>query len=563
MYWLTWKQEQNPLLVPKDSKDNLLTGDYYYYGVSPSIANQGSLLDFGGLGLSEEDGVLLDGRSSPWFAVGVTELFPPVDRKIPAWRTKDENNYLANTTILYVWKYTECGSWIIPSFSPTKPPTPPPSDSPTPTPTTFPTEHPTKSPTTGSPSKSPSPAPSKNPSPAPSKNPSAAPTINPTPTPTTYPTPNPSSRPTEKPTLQPTFERSPVPTVVWTGIKLDSSNDNQFLYMLAGFSVGGFLVVCFILILCWMRLDGSRSEEMRKTMVEIERIRSSRIRSLEDKAGSQPRDFLPAPAPPLRNNLSLSRVSPNYSSTHPGHIVLNSSPSILIDGKPSISRTSGYQLPIESTRSKYSVSKSKSYIPSPRSTSRGQEDSSRMELSYPSILPVIQMPMELSLISGTTTDEASIIRRRRHRQRRSSLSPRVGKRGRRKTEEEVRSRVTPADSSESESDSSQSSSLGQKKTSTARRKSKGLLEDAWSKGQSEAYLHECWSDEDPAPEPRKWRRELSRDTHSVRSLRSVDEHTSLRPIAYRTPSVTYSETSHQKDTSVRDLSLYLVPQNGD
>merc|ERR1719285_1301601 len=482
IYWLTWKQEKNPLSIEPLSTEYLLIGDY---GVSSNIHSYGTLLDFGGLGRSTDSGVLLDGRSDfgSWFSVGVTEsieLTQTPNTKIPGWRNRAQQIYWANTVILYLWN-TTCGTWRISSLSPTNPPTTPPTKPPSPIPTSQPSRSPTPVPTT---------FPTKYPTSSPTDNPSPAPTVQPTPT----------SQPTDKPTQWPTYEPSPGPIFNVVDIEVKSSNEDHFLYMITGFSVGGFLVICFFLIICWKRFDGNQSEDMTKTMVEIERIRNSRIRTLDDKTILQHLDLSPTLGQ-LDSNLSLSRIS--RSRPCPSIASSNSRLSHMqIEGAHNTLRNSGNHKPVEIMR-RSSMSRSRSHIRNSRKTSRnigtpqrtptGHDELNRMEFSYGSIP---QTPMELSSRTNTI-NEPSVIRKRVHLSRRSSLSSRVIKQAKKKLDDAVRETKRTLDSSESETDSSESSDV-KLKSSTAPRNPQGILENIWVKGKTEASLQDIWSDDDVA-----------------------------------------------------------------
>jgi len=138
-YYIHWKQALNPLTVAADSA----TGKYVGLGISENLDND-SDLDFSGLSVSPDSGVLLDGRSTEgaWFGIAVavdielTEGDTSVG--IPAWKVSgsDGGYYFAQQVNFYVWN-ASCGDWGLPSESPTEPPTSLPSRSPSHDPTEF------------------------------------------------------------------------------------------------------------------------------------------------------------------------------------------------------------------------------------------------------------------------------------------------------------------------------------------------------------------------------------------------------------------------------------------
>lgn len=290
-YYMTWKQKWNPLEVPIDSTENLLAGEYYTYGLSSSIYRYVSLLDFGGLGLSSDVGVLVDGRSNfgPWYAVGVTLSVAhtgPYSIGIAGWRNRAGNYYLANTTRLYVWD-TGCGSWTIPSISPTirptvvptlnpsQPPTLEPSETPTSNPTPLPTETPTQIPST--------PVPSPCSSCKATMQPTSTPMIHPTGSPTTHPTQAPSLRPTTYNTKQPAMKPTSSPTISNGGVDFVPSNsDHKILYMFVGFSVSSFVLLAAALFLCSRRIERTRGEKVKQTILELHRLGTFSNSSLRD-----------------------------------------------------------------------------------------------------------------------------------------------------------------------------------------------------------------------------------------------------------------------------------------
>jgi len=307
IYYMTWKQKTNPLEVLIDSTEKLLTGDYYYYGLSPNIFQYRSILDFGGLGLSSDVGVLVDGRSKfgPWFAIGVSKNVKHTGGNsigIQGWRNRAGYYYLANKTKLYVWD-TGCGSWKIPSFSPTFKPTAVPTINPTTKPSKFPTQNPTTSPT-----KTPTEPPTTTvPSPVPSPFPSSKPTIKSTATPTTHAAP--ALEPTTWNTMEPSFEPSPNPSISNSGLVImASNNDHKLLYMIVGFSVTGFLVLAAAVLLCSKRVEMKRSEDVKQTILELYKMGTISNSTLRDSAMFQ--ESVDRNAFNMRrSNLSLSPIS--------------------------------------------------------------------------------------------------------------------------------------------------------------------------------------------------------------------------------------------------------------
>jgi len=140
-YYIHWKQALNPLSVAADSATVPLSGEYVSIGISENL-DEWSDLDFSGLSISPDSGVLLDGHSADgaWFGIAVTVDIELTDGDtsvgIPAWKVRgsDGRFYFAQQVNFYVWN-ASCGEWGIPSESPTEQPTILPSRSPTHNPT--------------------------------------------------------------------------------------------------------------------------------------------------------------------------------------------------------------------------------------------------------------------------------------------------------------------------------------------------------------------------------------------------------------------------------------------
>jgi len=134
-YWIQWKQALNPLTIGADSATDPLSGDHVSLGISENLHEDGDL-DFSGLSLSPDDGVLLDGRSTDgaWFAIAVTVDIQltkgDTSVGIPAWKfSGSDSSHFSQQVNLYVWN-SSCGEWGIPSLSPTETPTSLPSQGP-------------------------------------------------------------------------------------------------------------------------------------------------------------------------------------------------------------------------------------------------------------------------------------------------------------------------------------------------------------------------------------------------------------------------------------------------
>jgi len=230
-YYMQWEQGDNPIDVTADSINTWAASAYYWtLTVSENMETFGRM-DFGGLAVSSDPGILFDGRSTAgaYFAIGASSLmqFMDLNDGIPGFVTLAGYSYIANVIELYVWK-PECGDWTLPvepSTSLTLPPTEIPTPTPTLPPTYLPTFHPTDT-TTLDPRNFPTPLPTEVPTKistqSPTIIPTRQPTPNPTPTPTLPPTYLPTFHPTDAPTGDPTNFPTPVPTEVPTRIPTQS-----------------------------------------------------------------------------------------------------------------------------------------------------------------------------------------------------------------------------------------------------------------------------------------------------------------------------------------------------
>jgi len=230
-YYMQWEQGDNPIDVTADSINTWAASAYYWtLTVSENMETYGRM-DFGGLAVSSDPGILFDGRSTAgaYFAIGASSLmqFMDLNDGIPGFVTLAGYSYIANVIELYVWK-PECGDWTLPvepSTSLTLPPTEIPTPTPTLPPTYLPTFHPTDT-TTLDPRNFPTPLPTEVPTKistqSPTIIPTRQPTPNPTPTPALPPTYLPTFHPTDAPTRDPTDFPTPVPTEVQTGIHSQS-----------------------------------------------------------------------------------------------------------------------------------------------------------------------------------------------------------------------------------------------------------------------------------------------------------------------------------------------------
>jgi len=568
IYFLTWKQMTNPLLVNSNYTENLLVGDYSHYGVSKTIFQYGSELDFRGLGLSADVGALLDGRGNgSWFVVTATDgISVGTDSGIPGWKNVAGNFYMTNTAVLYVWN-TMCGSWVIPSMSdpptaiptanPSPIPTPVPSASPTLNPTASPTDYPTVSPTTSLPSN----GPSSIPSPVPTSKPTRSPTI------------TPSFRPSTQPTWHPTFDPTPRPSTsaAASASQVTHGNEKLLLYMLVGFSVGGFLVLLIVVLLYWRRYEAHRHDEIKKTIVELSKMTSHRASSLRESGVSLELEYANTKALAERNSTSsFSRSLSNIRTSTVGFDPVNSYD--YIEGRPS---NHSLQLPRPTMRKSLSRSKTHTYTPDWVMNQHG--DLEGLEFSYPS----------------KTTDEGKVIPKWTNKPMRISPSPRMKVIPPRKIMEWERESWSINGESENESENSETSGLkmiisgkdekfqegkllSKEQTSTylqdygkdrdavefASQKGSGSKGDRTSRTDSRVLPAKIMTQGATSGEGHATRGELSKlwaeYSRDPQSSRSLDEHNSFRPDIY-TLSKTYSDTSHHKDISKKDKAENKIP----
>jgi len=557
----------NPLAVSLNYTENLLVGDYSNYGVSKTILQYGSELDFRGLGLSSEVGVLLDGRGNgSWFVVTATDgISVGTNSGIPGWKNIANDFYMTNTAILYLWD-TTCGSWVIPSTSmsdsptvlpttnPSPIPTPIPSPSPTLNPTASPTDYPTVSPTTS----------------LPSNGPSALPSPVPTSKPTTSHTITPSSRPSAQPTWRSTLEPTPRPSISNAASQVAHGNEKAILYMIVGFSVGGFLVLLIVVLLHWRRYDAHRHNEIKKTIVELSKMASHRARSLREREVSLELEYPNTKTIAERNSTSsFSRSLSNIRTSTIGFEPVYSQE--YIEG-----RSSRHSLQLPKPTMRRSMSRSKTHTYTPDWVQNQHGDLEGFEFSYPS----------------RTTDEGKVLPKRTNQPMRISLSPRMKVRPPRKITEWEKESCSINGESENESENSAASAVemmvpardqksqewklllkepsthfqdyrkdddaaefasqrrtGSKGEKPSRTDSRILPAKTKTQGATAGEGHATHG------ELGKWGGEYSRELQSSRSL---DEHNSFRPGIYSL-SKSYSDTSYRKDISKKDKSVNKIP----
>jgi len=231
-WYIQWDQGENPVKIAADAENTWKTSSHYYSLRISDNLNQHGQMDFNGLALSKDVGVMFDGRSTDgaWFAVGVSsdlELMKFDIYGIPAFKSISGRKHMAYFVQLYVW-LPYCGNWRLqmePSLSPTFEPTPIPTYRPSMAPTDHPTWHPTDKPT-HVPTFLPSPGPTNAPTRSPTSRPTFAPTPRPTTVPSNYPTSSPTTFPTKRPTEAPTPRPSDKPTWVPTPVPTQSPTND-------------------------------------------------------------------------------------------------------------------------------------------------------------------------------------------------------------------------------------------------------------------------------------------------------------------------------------------------
>jgi len=232
LWYIQWDQAENPVKIAADSENTWITSSHYYSLRISDNLNQYGQMDFNGLALSDDVGVMFDGRSKDgaWFAVGVSSDLQLLNfdiEGIPAFKSISGFSHTAYFVQLYVW-LPDCGDWKLepdPSVSPTFAPTPIPTYTPSMAPTDNPTWHPTDTPT-HVPTFLPSPAPTNAPTMSPTSRPTVAPTPRPTTVPSNYPTFSPTTLPTKQPTVAPTQSPSDWPTEVPTPVPTESPTND-------------------------------------------------------------------------------------------------------------------------------------------------------------------------------------------------------------------------------------------------------------------------------------------------------------------------------------------------
>jgi hypothetical protein len=217
-YYMQWEQGEHPVEVSSSSSNNWVNSSYYYSLTVCDGLTQYGQIDFGGLGLSADPGIMFDGRSSSgaYFAIGVSLNMSLMNLEdgIPGFSSLSGFRYIANNVELYVWK-PDCGDWKqllgpsesqwIPTYIPTM------------SPTTEPTVHPTVSSTKKS-TINPTSSPTNFPTNYPPDNPSISPTSNQTVYPSNVPTKNPIDAPNVAPTNNSTVKPTAAPTHIHTDV---------------------------------------------------------------------------------------------------------------------------------------------------------------------------------------------------------------------------------------------------------------------------------------------------------------------------------------------------------
>lgn len=340
-YWIQWKQKDNPKTLSADSTPDPLSGDYESTLDWSDNLDRTGYVNFYGLTLSPELGVIFDGRGpeGTWFVVGITDSTNlEISFGIPGWVTIDSDgeewSHWGEQVQLYVWNPI-CGNWGgFPTESPTTHfPTKSPSQGPTLRPTTpFPTETP-------SPTESPSVAPTENPTAIPTTiptiSPTPSPTVSPTDTitpssspthalselPTRYPSINATDAPIISPSCNPTILPTQKPTNIALGIAARPSN---LVWVLTGFSVSVVSLLSCFFMLC-MKSRKARTYTVKKAITEMTR-RPVQC-SLTDSQSKNYDIYKKTGTNELHgNNLDLNDIS-NYNSSpllyHPTHTFHN------------------------------------------------------------------------------------------------------------------------------------------------------------------------------------------------------------------------------------------------
>jgi len=560
LYFISWNQTKNPLDVPPNSIENLVVGDY---GISKTILQSDSALDFRGLGRSSEVGILLDGRGNgSWFVVVATDgMTIDTNTRIPGWKNLAGDHYMANTATLYLWK-TDCGSFVIPTIS-TNPPTDSPTANPSPIPTPIPSLAPTLNPT-ASPTDNPTVSPTTS---SPSYGPSSMPSTVPTLIPTTRPTPTPSSGPSLQPTRLSTLLPSPNPSISNGDSQVVKGNDNAILYMLVGFSLGCFLVLLIAVLLRWRRFDVNRPKEMKKTIVELGKMTGHRAMAFRDRGVSMELELeYPSTIPKVERN-SASSISHSLSNLHRRPTNFDPNSHLYVEGRLS---NHSYQQQKETRRRSISRSRTHTY-----STDRPLNEQVELE--------------------RVGFDEVTVLPKRKNTPMRISLTPRMTTKPQRKIMEDEKWRKRVNGTLENETDESWASGVKRKKfvMDTNSPELKPL-----PRGEVSTYFPDNLFDLDCDPQSRsgsrgdirsrsnsrvltpktkiqgadraegqaivgdfpKWGNESSREPQSSRSVICMGKHNNpLLGIHFSSPSKTYSDTSPHKDISRKDDSVHTIP----
>jgi len=368
--------------------------------------------------------------------------------------------------------------------------------------------------------------------------------------------------------------------------------------MLVGFSVGGFCVLSFLLVLCFKRLDYTGKDDVEKTLVEIDRLRNTSvsIKRLRSMNTNRTMDY------PISYSQSNRYHTPHMQddlSGFPAHIIYESPKYHLqVDGT------------VRSVRSPQQVSikrrssHNRSITPSHSARGTPGETEGRVLHYYDTNgnLAPIRIASEMSVVK--TADEAiverrstnKIKRRQSSKKRRSSLSHKDIEKVRRKLKRREERRRMKEERRKKMNDSSESSSP-ESKVSPKIASGQDVLQDLWVKGESRAHLQDVWSDdegqfpetrmrsastgatkpknedsiivigipngEQDSPEGadesdvdlaelRTWREQLGRDTRSIKTNKSRDDdHSSQRARIHRaTPSITRTWTGNIKEVSL-------------
>jgi len=375
-----------------------------------------------------------------------------------------------------------------------------------------------------------------------------------------------------QPTRLSTLEPSTHPTISTGDSQVVKGNDNAILYMLVGFSLGGFLVLLLGVLLHWRRYDGNRPDEMKKTVVELGRITGNRAMSFRDSGVSMELEY-PRTMAKLERN-SASSISNSLSNLHRRPINFDPNSHIYVEGRLS---NQSFQQQKETRRRSISRSRTHTY-----STDRPLNEQVELEglgMSY----------------KTKTGEEVTVLPKWKNTPMRISLTPRMKTIPQRKIIEDERERKIVY-GSENESDVSLESRVKMKKfvmdTNSPELKPlprgevslpDNLLDDEAldcapqsrsgskleirSRSNSRVLTPKKIHGADRAEgqailgEFPRWGNETGREAQSSRSVICLDKHNNfLLGMRLSSPSHTYTDTnSPYKDISPKDESVIVVP----